>query len=88
MALSGAARTWKGHTGWAVDGGFAPDDAVMYSGARDGTVRVTIVDSALVRALSVGGPPATRFARLVAEPDLAPPAPGWPSIRSAMAGCR
>lgn len=45
--------------------------------APDGTVRVTIVDSALVRALRDGSPPAPRFARVVAEPDLAPPAPGW-----------
>ncbi|MCE9577218.1 MAG: WD40 repeat domain-containing protein, partial [Deltaproteobacteria bacterium] len=35
----GAPHVWKGHTGWIVDGGFAPDDTVMYTGSRDGTVR-------------------------------------------------
>jgi WD40 repeat protein len=32
-------QAFVGHTSWVVDGGFAPDDRVMYSGARDGTVR-------------------------------------------------
>lgn len=58
-------------------GAGTPPQLAVSPQSRDGTVRVTIVDSGLIRALRDGGPPATRFARLVAEPDLAPPAPGW-----------